>query len=157
MQTLEPILAEVDVFRGMKPEHLAAMAGCATNVRYEAGEFPGRTGDPADKFWVVRQGRMALEIFVPGRGAITIESLSEGDVVGFSWLLPPYELRFDVHALTATRALMFDGRCLRSKFATDPELGYDLLGRFSRIMAHRIEAMSLQLMDVYGDHATEND
>jgi CRP-like cAMP-binding protein len=157
MQTIEPILAEVDVFQGMKPEHLAAMAGCAMNVRYEAGEFPGRAGDPADKFWVIRQGRMSLEILVPGRGAITIASMEEGDVVGFSWLLPPYELRFDVHALTATRALMFDGRCLRAKCEGDPALGYDLLTRFSSIMARRIEAMSLQLMDVFGDHATEND
>ncbi len=157
MQTLEPILAEVEVFRGMKPEHLAHMSGCASNVRYEAGEFAGRAGDPADKFWIVRQGRLALEIFVPGRGAITIGTMSEGDVVGFSWLLPPYELRFDIHALAASRALMFDGRCLRGKCVTDPEFGHELLSRFARIMVNRIEAMSLQLMDVYGDHPTEHD
>ncbi len=157
MQTLEPILAEVDLFKGMKQEHLANIAGCATNVRYDAGQFVGRTGDPADKFWVVRQGRVGLEIFVPGRGAITISTAEEGDVIGFSWLLPPYQLRFDVHALTATRALLFDGRCLRGKCESDPAFGHELLVRFSRIMANRIEAMSLQLMDVYGDHPTEHD
>jgi CRP-like cAMP-binding protein len=141
----------------MKPEHLLAISGSATNVQYDAGDFLGRTGDPADKFWLVRQGRIALEIFVPGRGAVTIATMSEGDIVGFSWLLPPYELRFDVRALTAARALEFDGRSLRGKCTTDPGLGYELLSRFTRIMANRIEAMSLQLMDVYGDHPTEHD
>ena len=157
MQTLERILAEVEVLRGMKPEHLALVAGCASNVRYETGDFLGRIGDPADRFWVLRQGRIGLEIFVPGRGAITIATMSEGDVVGFSWLLPPYELRFDIHALTATRALMFDGVCLRGKCGTDTHLGYELLTRFARIMAQRVEAMTLQLMDVYGEHPAKGD
>lgn len=157
MQTLEPILAESPFFSGMKHEHLNEIAGCASNVRYEPGVFPGRAGDPADRFWIVRQGRMALEIHAPGRGAITIGTMGDGDVVGFSWLLPPYQLRFDIHVLTATRALIFDGRCLRGKCATDPALGYELLARFSRLMAERVEAMSLQLLDVYGDHYADHD
>jgi CRP-like cAMP-binding protein len=141
----------------MKQEHLAQIAGCAANVRYDAGAFPGRAGDPADKFWVIRQGSMALEIHAPGRGAITVETMGEGEVVGFSWLLPPHQLRFDIHVLAATRALMFDGRCLRGKCLVDPPLGYELLGRFSRLMAQRMEAMSLQLLDVYGDHYADHD
>lgn len=157
MQTLEPILAQVEFFQGMKPEHLALVAGCAQNVRYEEGAFAGRTGDPADKFWVVREGRMALELHSPTRGVVCIGTMEEGDVVGFSWLLPPYELRFDVHAVTPTRALMFDGACLRRKSLDDPELGYQLLTRVSRLMAERLEAMSLQLMDVYGEHPADHD
>uniref|UniRef100_A0A832MKZ8 Cyclic nucleotide-binding domain-containing protein n=1 Tax=Eiseniibacteriota bacterium TaxID=2212470 RepID=A0A832MKZ8_UNCEI len=155
--TLEPILAEVEFFRGMKQEHLALVAGCAQNVRYDRGEFAGRVGDPADKFWVVREGRMALELHTPNRGAITIATMTEGDVVGFSWLLPPYQLRFDVHVLQPTRALMFDGACLRGKCVADPSLGLDLYQRVTRIIAERLEAMSLQLLDVYGEHPIETD
>lgn len=157
MQTLEPILTEAPFFEGMSAEHLALLAGCASNVRYDADEYLGRTGDPADRFWVIREGNVALEIHAPGRGAITTGTLDEGDVVGFSWLLPPYQLRFDVHALTPTRALMFDGRCLRGKCASDPVFGHELLSRVSRLMAQRLEAMSLQLLDVYGDHYDDHD
>lgn len=155
MHTLEPIVAEVEFFRGLKREHLALIAGCASNVRYEAGAFVGRAGDQADQFWVIREGLVALELFAPGRGAITISTISEGDVVGFSWLLPPYQLHFDIHTLTVTRALLFDGRCLRGKCETDPDLGYELLNRFSRLIVRRIQAMTLQLLDVYGEHRTE--
>ena len=157
METLEGIVAKVELFQGMKPEHIALLAGCASNVRYEAGEFPARAGSHADRFWVIREGRMALELWAPGRGAFPVATMFEGDVVGFSWLLPPYQLQFDIHALTMTRALLFDGRCLREKCARDAGLGFELLSRFSRVMADRIQAMSLQLLDVYGEHPIESE
>ena len=155
MHTLEPVLNEIPFFQGLKTEHLGLIAGCARNVRFKAGEFAGHAGDPADKFWAVRQGRITLEMFVPGRGALTISTASEGDVAGFSWLVPPHQLRFDVRALDDTRALEFDGRCLRGKFETDPAFGFELLGRFSRLVAQRLEATGLQLVDIYGDHVAE--
>ena len=78
-------------------------------------------------------------------------------MVGWSWLVPPYQLRFDVHAVTSTRALVFDGKCLRGKFASDPELGYELMQRFSQVILRRLEAMSIQLLDLYGDHYGEHE
>ncbi len=157
METLESIIAGVKLFQGLDPGHIALMAGCASNVRLEADSIVGRVGDAADRFWVIREGRMALELSSPGRGVITIATMSEGDVVGFSWLLPPYHLHFDIRALTPTRALQFDARCLRGKFASDSRLGFELLSRFSQIMAHRIQAMSFQLLDVFGEHPIEHD
>jgi CRP-like cAMP-binding protein len=152
VDTLEGVVAKVGLFHGMKSEHLALLAGCAANVRYEAGAFPARAGAHADRFWVIREGRMALELSAPGRGAITVATMFAGDVVGFSWLLPPYQLQFDIHAITTTRALLFDGRCLREKCERDPELGYGLLTRFAGLMADRILVLTFQLLDVYGDH-----
>jgi CRP-like cAMP-binding protein len=152
MHTLEPLIAEIELFRGMNPRHLQLVAGCAANVRFESDEFLGRAGDPADHFWVIRQGSVALEIFSPERGSITVATMGEGDIVGFSWLVPPYLLRFDVHAVTATRALLFDGRCLRGKCEVDAELGHELLKRFSQLVVQRLDAVSLQLLDVYGEH-----
>jgi CRP/FNR family transcriptional regulator, cyclic AMP receptor protein len=152
-KTLEPILSELPVFAAMKPEHLALMAGCASNARFEAGEFIGRQGEPADKFWIVRQGRVAIEIHAPGRGTVTIATVGENDVLGWSWLLPPHQLHFDARALTATRALALDGRCLRTKFATDHELGYEVMRRFAPLIARRLEATSIQLLDLYGLHS----
>lgn len=157
MHSLEPIIAEIPFFRGLKPHHLEAITGCASNVHVDAGVYLGRAGDPADRFWIVRVGRIALELYVPGRGAVTIDTVSEGEVVGFSWLLPPYQLHFDVRALIPTRAVQFDGRCLREKCVANPELGHEILSRFSRVMADRIRAMSLQMLDVYGDHPIESE
>jgi CRP-like cAMP-binding protein len=151
-KTLEPILSGLPVFTGMKPEHLALMAGCASNARFEAGEFVGRQGEPADRFWIVRQGCVAIEIHAPGRGTVTIETIGENEVLGWSWLLPPHQWHFDARALTATRALALDGRCLRAKFSTDHELGYEVMRRFAPLIAQRLEATSIQLLDVYGTH-----
>lgn len=152
MQTLEPILAEIPFFHGMKAEHIHLLSGCASNVRFDAGEFVGRQGEPADHFCIVRQGRIGLEIHAPARGALTIQTIGDNDVLGWSWLLPPHQWHFDARALTTTRALMLDGRCLRGKMEHDYELGYELLRRFGQIIVQRIEAMSLQLLDLYGDH-----
>lgn len=157
METLEPVVAEVPLFKGLKPAHIKLITGCAANVRYEAGEFLGREGGAAEKFWVIRQGRVALEIHAAGRGSLTIQTLGENEGVGWSWLVPPYQLRFDIHAITATRALMFDGKCLRGKCASDFELGYELMQRFSQVIMSRLDAMTLQLLDLYGDHYGEHE
>ena len=157
MQTLEPIVAELPLFKGLKPEYIKLISGCASNVRYDAGTFVGREGHPADKFWVLREGRMALQIHAPGRGPLTILTLGENDAVGWSWLVPPYQLRFDIQVLQSTRALAFDGKCLRGKFANDPELGYEMMVRFSSMILRRLDAMSLQLLDLYGDHHADHE
>jgi len=151
-KTLEPILSELQVFEGMQAEHLALMAGCAANARFDAGEFIGRQGEPADKFWIIRQGRVAIEIHAPGRGTVTIATVGENEVLGWSWLLPPHQLHFDARALTATRALALDGRCLRNKFSTDHKLGYEVMRRFAPLIVQRLEATSIQLLDLYGIH-----
>ena len=157
MQTLEPIVAELPLFKGLKPEHIKLISGCASNARYDAGTFVGREGHPADKFWVLREGRMALQIHAPGRGPLTILTLGENDAVGWSWLVPPYQLRFDIHVVQTTRALVFDGKCLRGKFVNDPELGYEMMQRFSSMILRRLDAMSLQLLDLYGDHHADHE
>ena len=157
METLEPIVSELPLFKGLKPEHIQIITGCAANARFEAGEFLGRSGGPADHFWLIRQGRVALEIHAPGRGPLTVQTLGDDEVVGWSWLVPPYQLHFDIHAVTSTRVLAFDGTCLRGRFASDPEFGFELMKRFSLVILRRLDAMSIQLLDLYGDHHGEHE
>jgi len=152
MQTLEPIVANLPLFAGMKEEHLALIVGCAANVRFEEGQFLGHSGEAADRFWVVREGRVGLELHAPAHGPLTVQTVGTDDVVGWSWLLPPHQLHFDLRALSPVRALMFDGRCLRGKFEEDHELGYEMTKRFMRVVVDRLEATGLQLLDLYGDH-----
>ena len=153
MKTLDALVAESPVFAGLDQPYLELIAGCAHNTGFEAGQYLFREGDQADTFYLVRHGRVMLETFVAGRGALTVETVDEGDVVGWSWLFPPYRWHFDARALDLVRAVAFDGACLRGKCDDDRTLGYELLGRFAPVMLARLQATRMQLLDVYGSAA----
>ena len=131
METIEDLLHEVPAFGGLDPAVLELIAGCGSNVHFEQGVVLFREGDPADTFYVVRHGSVALETYVPARGPAMIETLEAGEVVGWSWLFPPYRWHFDARALDLVRAVTFDAACLRGKSDGDPVLGYELLKRFT--------------------------
>lgn len=150
-RTLDTVLAEVPLFRGLSDAELELIAGCAANVRFEQGEQLCRRGDPADSFYVIRHGSVALETFVPARGPVMIETLEPGEVLGWSWLFPPYRWHLDARALTVVGALGFDGACLRGKCQDDPCVGYDLMSRFAQVLIERLQWTRLRLIDVYGD------
>jgi CRP/FNR family transcriptional regulator, cyclic AMP receptor protein len=150
MQTIETLIGKTELFAGMTPEELELIAGCGSNVRFAADELLFRDGDEANLFFVIRQGRIALETFVPARGSVTIETLEAGEVVGWSWLFPPYRWHFDARALSLVRATVFDGACLRGKCERDPRLGYDLMSRFAQVAIERLQATRLRLLDLYG-------
>jgi CRP-like cAMP-binding protein len=151
MKRLDTILGEVPFFAGLSAEQLDLLAGCASNVHFDEGQVVFREGDPADTFYVVRHGTVALEIFAPGRGGIVVETIESGEVLGWSWLFPPFRWHFDARALTPIRATAFDGACLRGKCADDPALGYDLMTRFAQVLMERLQWTRLRLLDVYGD------
>jgi CRP-like cAMP-binding protein len=151
METIDAVLRDVPVFAGLAPEQLTLLAGCASNVHLDEGQVLFREGDSADTFYVVRHGSVALETFVPARGAVTIETLEAGEVVGWSWLFAPYRWHFDGRALSAVRATAFDGVCLRGKCEDDPRLGYELMSRFAQVLIERLQWTRLRLLDVYGD------
>jgi CRP-like cAMP-binding protein len=148
---LDEILAQVPFFEGMPEAELALIAGCGRNVRFDAGETIFRQGDAADTFFVVRHGTVAVGNFVPPRGELVIETLEAGDLLGWSWLFPPYRSHFDARALSTVRATQFDGACLRGKCADDPALGYDLMSRFAQVLIERLQWTRIRLLDVYGN------
>ena len=150
MQTIDALLLEVPAFAGMEPGQLELMAGCAVTRIFGDGDYLTREGDPADTFFVIRKGSVAIETHVPQRGALVIETLHDHELVGWSWLVPPYRTQFDVRANGTTHTIAFDGTCLRAKCDADPILGYDLLRRFSAVILERLQATRLRLIDVYG-------
>lgn len=151
METLQRYLAEHPFFKDLAHEHLQLITGCASNVRFEAGQFIFREGEEADNFYVVRHGKIALEVFVPNKGPVVIQTIDEGDVLGWSWVVPPYHWHFDARAYSLTRAIALDGKCLRQKCEDDHDLGYELLKRFTGIMTERLQATRMQLLDLYGN------
>ncbi len=151
MKTIDTVLHDVPVFQGMSREALELLAGCASNVRFADGEMLFREGDDANVFYVIRHGRVALDMFVPARGPVTIETVDPGEVIGWSWLFPPYRWHFDAKALGLVRATVFGGACLREKCEQDTAFGYDLMSRFAQVMIERLQWTRLRLLDVYGD------
>jgi CRP/FNR family cyclic AMP-dependent transcriptional regulator len=150
VETIDTILRDVPLFSGLADEEFELMAGCGSNVHFREEELLFREGDAADTFYVVRHGSVVLELFVPGRGPVTIETIESGDVIGWSWLFPPYRWHFDARALVDVRATGFDGACLRGKCEADSRLGYDLMTRFAQVMMERLQWTRLRLLDVYG-------
>lgn len=145
------IVSEHPMFAGFAAEHRELIAGCASNVRFDAGALLFREGEPVSRFYLIRYGKVAVELASPSRGHITIQTHQEGDIVGWSWIVPPFHSYHDARALTLTRALAFDGGCLRDKAAADPEFGFVLLKHFSQLIAQSLERVQLQLVDVYGE------
>jgi CRP-like cAMP-binding protein len=153
MRTLESLLAESAFFRHLAPQHIGAIAGCAWQAQFKAGDFIFREGEESSQFYVLRAGKVALEISVPGQGPMIIQTLQEGDVLSWSWVVWPYKKYFDAHVVELTRAIAFDGECVRKKCDADPQLGYELLKLFATVVGQRLHATRLQLLDLYADHA----
>ena len=150
MRTIEEYLPDHPFFEGLDAPTLALVAGCATNISIAAGQYLCREGDPADRFFVVRRGRVAIEVHGPSAGTLVLDTADEGDVVGWSWLVPPYRSTFDARAAEATGVVAFDGACLRGKCEQDPRLGYELMQRVSKVMNGRLVAAQVRLLDLYG-------
>jgi CRP/FNR family cyclic AMP-dependent transcriptional regulator len=155
MREIDQLIAEAPAFAGLDQAYLDLIAGCAKNEVFEAGEFLMREGDPADTFYLIRRGRVALEIAAPQRGAVTVETVDDGDLLGWSWLVEPYRTHLDARALDTTHVVAFDGACLRGKCGEDPALGYELMQRFVPVIVERLRATRIQLLDLYG-HVAHN-
>jgi CRP/FNR family cyclic AMP-dependent transcriptional regulator len=153
MENLERILSAHPFFAGLDDSFLKLACGCAKNVRIEAGRFVFHEGEPADHFYLIREGRVALQVSAPGRGAATFLTLGPGEVFGVNWLVPPYRWVYDARALEPTRAVAMDALCLRNKCETDHDLGYAIMKRLMPVLIDRLQTTRLQFLDLYGSHA----
>jgi len=150
METLERFVAEHPFFKGLEDRYIQLVAGCASNVRFEAAHLLFREGEEANTFYIIRTGKVALEVNAVERGALIIDTIDPGEVLGWSWFVAPYRWHFDARAIELTRAIALDGNCLRTKCEADHHLGYELLKRVAAVMEQRLQAARLQLLDLYG-------
>ena len=151
-KTLDSILAEHPFPKGLSRAHLKFLAGCARNVRFEEGSFLLREGQGADHFYLIRRGRVSIEIYAPGRGAIPVQTVEAGEVLGWSWIVPPTAPRFDARPRRGERGRL--GWTLPPRECSrDHELGYDSCAaspRSSPPWRRRV-----QLLDLYGRGARD--
>jgi CRP/FNR family transcriptional regulator, cyclic AMP receptor protein len=152
MRSIAELAGDSPTFAGLAPRHLELIAGCGGNARFAPGDSLFRAGEPADRFFLIRHGAVALELAVPEHEPIIVETLQDGELVGWSWLFEPHRWMFDAHVVEPLSAISFDGACLRGKCESDHELGYQLMRRFAAVLVKRLQATRLQVIDVYGGH-----
>ncbi len=144
---LDTILRDHPFFKGLPESFLKTVTGCAKTVRFKEGEFLFREKGSANEFYLLREGQIVLEVNSPKFGPLPIQTLHEGEVVGWAWLFPPYEWYFDARVQKPLRAISIDGACLRTKCEKDPALGYELMKRFAGIMIRNMQSTRLQYLD----------
>ncbi len=152
MKGLEQIIAEHPFFYDMPAEFRSMVADCGKMEVYQAGQFLFKIGQHADYFFLLRSGKVALELNVPGGELFRFQTSGEGDIVGWSWLFEPYTYQFDARAIETTRVVCFNGMCLRAKCDENPTLGLNVMRRFARVLISRLAESRMQLIDVYGKH-----
>jgi len=152
MKTIKDLLSEHPFFKDLEPEHIEFIVSCGKNVHIKKDEQVFREGEEADFFYLIRSGKIALDIYGAARGRIRIQTLEKGEILGWSWLIPPHKWNFTGTAVEETSVIALDGKCLRGKCEEDHELGYKLLKRFSTVLAKRLAWTRMQLLDVYGLH-----
>lgn len=146
---LQPILAAHPFFERLEPPWLALIVGCARNVRFEREQHLVKEGQEANDFYLIRRGRVAIEMEVNERQSV-VATLDEGQILGWSWLVPPHHWHFDARAMDVVHAIALDGACLRRKCEESHDLGYELLRRFAHDIERRLYNAWIQLADLYG-------
>jgi CRP/FNR family cyclic AMP-dependent transcriptional regulator len=149
METLERVLREHPFLHGLDERHVEFLTACARNVRFDVGAFLHREGDDGNVIYLLRRGRVALEVHVPGKGILQVDSLGEGEVLGWSWLFPPHRWQLDARAVEPVLALALDGACVREKMDADHDFGYALAKRLLYQIYQRLGRVRLQRLDVY--------
>jgi len=145
-QYLEKIISTHPFLAGMSPHQLRLIADCAMSVHFIANELIFREGDPANRFYLIQSGRVVLESQVLGKPKALVQTLGPGDILGWSWLFPPYFWHFDARALEPIDAVFIYGTPLREECESDHELGYELMKRLAAVMMKRLQAARWKLL-----------
>jgi CRP/FNR family transcriptional regulator, cyclic AMP receptor protein len=154
-KAIRDLLAAHPFFADLPGPDLDLVAGCGQNVHFDAGQALFTEGGPADTFFVIRRGRVALSVHAPERQELVVGTAGDGDVLDWSWLFPPHRWTTDARAVDGTSAVVLDGACLRDKCDADSALGYRLMLRFAQLAQERLQQMRLQLLDLYGASVDE--
>ena len=149
MGTLEADIASHPFLRSMRPEHVSIVVEGASQVQFDANQIIFRESDIAYQFYLLQEGRVAIESRVSNEGAIVIQTLGAGDVLGWSWLFPPYFLHFQARALERTRAVWLNAAHLLIACEENREFGYELMKRVSQLLIARLHATRRQLLECY--------
>lgn len=149
MESIEDIISGKPFFQGLSPGNLNLLVNCASKQHVNAGEYILKTGGEAKKFYFIHTGAVSLELHSPEKGSITIQTLEDGEMLGWSWQFPPYKWNFDAMALEDTELIAFDANCFFEKCRINLLFAYEIQKRFSKIMLDRLHSTRLRLLELY--------
>lgn len=154
MKEMAELLRKHPFVEGLDDGIVDFIAGCSRNVVFKANEIIFRQGESADWFYLIRRGAVAMEVYATGKGPITFLTVHDGEILGSTWLLPPYRWAYDGRAVEVTRAIAFDAACLREKCEADHHVGYELFKRFLPPLVERLQEARMQSLDLYNVKAS---
>jgi CRP/FNR family cyclic AMP-dependent transcriptional regulator len=140
---LHPFLA------GMSRTHLALLTDCAIAAHFKKGQTILREGDFANRFYLIESGKVVLE---SGEGLgepVVVDAIGPGDLLGWSWMFPPYVWHFTARAVEPAEAIFFYGTILREYCERDPSLGYQLFKRMTPVMLRRLQAARKKMLSIH--------
>jgi CRP/FNR family transcriptional regulator, cyclic AMP receptor protein len=143
-------LATHPFLHGMSRDQLDVLAEAACHVRFPARHRIFEDGGNATRFWLIQSGHVSLDLHVPGEGPVVIETIGLGELLGWSWLFPPFKWAFGAVAVTPVEAFEFDAPAVREACAADPGLGYELNQRITRVLAKRLQVTRIRLISRTG-------
>jgi CRP/FNR family cyclic AMP-dependent transcriptional regulator len=150
METPDINLTTHPFLQGLAPRYLHIIGECASLVSFPAGQFLFREEDKITYFYLITHGQVAVEIFRARRGPVTIQTLGEGDALGWLWFEKPYKWHYDARAMQLTRATALDVKSLIQRCEQDHELGYALMKRYAHMLAVQFRVPTMQLADIHG-------
>ena len=140
LRPIEKHLRAQPFFTGLSPLQYRILSDCAMLSHFDAGELVFREGDPANRFYLIQEGKVSLESHTPNQGVVRLEMLGPGDALGWSWLFPPYFWHFAARAIEPTDAIFIYATPLREECESNHELGYELMKRMAAVMLERLQA-----------------
>jgi CRP/FNR family cyclic AMP-dependent transcriptional regulator len=149
---LRTYIGQLPFFNGLSNTHLDQLESLASTMRYSSQQRLFKSDTDADKFYIIRDGKVGVEIPAVAGEPLRVQTLGNGGVLGWSWLIPPYRWLFDARALSAADIIAIDGVRLRAQCEVDPSLGYQLMKRFAVLMAERLNASRVAAIKLHSEH-----
>lgn len=150
---LDKAIAEHPFLEGLSPHQCRIIRDCAMLTSFGPGELIFQEGDPANRFYLILSGKVSLEFYAQGNGPAWIQNVGAGEVLGWSWLFPPYYWHFNARAVEPTTAVFFYGTPLREECERDHDLGYELVKRMAEVAIKRLQATRRKFLEERDDAA----
>jgi len=145
-QSIEDYLSTHTFFSGLNDNFMKFLLNATTELQIKRGEVLFQQGGRADKFFLLRNGQVSIQVPALEGPALDIQTLGENQILGWSWLIPPYRWNFLARAVEDSDLLEFDGNAILARCEEDPEFGYELFKRFASLMSERLDAARQKMM-----------
>jgi CRP-like cAMP-binding protein len=147
MQSIEDYLSAHSFFSGLDESFMKFLSSSVKELRIKEGHVLFQQGKPAEKFYLVREGQISVQVPALMGPTLELQVLGKDQILGWSWLIPPYRWNFHARALEDSYLLEFDGSAILARCEEDPKFGYELFKRFAALMSARLDAARQKMMD----------